>query len=213
MTQITKTILLICTLFLNPAFCIAAPAALPSDLEYTIEKTTRIPNLKLGLDVRLNHKISEQTLKVLAEKLRVDDGRTYARTFILYYLPGMVIDSGAWASTHFNPDLEVKILGLSLEDENKASKIQAPAGTEIVGEWNDERPGMGSRLSMIKTGKKIQMKTIYKDGSSGVEDLTLKSDSRYSINNSNNSDFYKLKKKTLEVGDADGVYLTLQPVQ
>lgn len=39
------------------------------------------------------------------------EGEKYDRVFICYYLPGMVLNSGAWATSHFNPDLEVRILG------------------------------------------------------------------------------------------------------
>ena len=41
----------------------------------------------------------------------------YDRTFIEYYLPGMVDGCGAWATTHFTPRMEVVVLGFTAEDQ------------------------------------------------------------------------------------------------
>lgn len=38
------------------------------------------------------------------------------RTFVLFYLPGMVVDAGAFASAHHNPTLEVKIIPFFLPE-------------------------------------------------------------------------------------------------
>lgn len=39
-------------------------------------------------------------------------GRKYKKVFICWYLPGMILDSGAYATSHFDPDLKVEILGV-----------------------------------------------------------------------------------------------------
>ena len=62
------------------------------------------------LDIRLNREVQEDVLRSIAMELKSSDRKKYERTFMLYYLPGMEVDAGGWASTHFNPDLEVIIL-------------------------------------------------------------------------------------------------------
>ena len=66
-----------------------------------------------NLDVRLNQKVSQDVLRAIALELKSNDSRQYDRTFIVYYLPAMNVDSGGWATTNFNPTLDVRILGLT----------------------------------------------------------------------------------------------------
>ena len=92
---------------------------IPDDMSYSIIDSTAIAGIKRSLDVRLNKRVTEDTLRAIALKLKSQDSRDYDRTFITYYLPGMTVGAGAWATTHFTPDLEVKILGLSTEEEKE----------------------------------------------------------------------------------------------
>ena len=101
------------------------------DVSYSIIDSTATAGIKRSLDVRLNKRVAEDTLRALALKLKSQDSRDYDRTFITYYLPGMTVGAGAWATTHFRPDLEVKILGLWTEEEKKLSTAPAVSG-EIV---------------------------------------------------------------------------------
>ena len=103
------------------------------DVSYSIIDSTATAGIKRSLDVRLNKRVAEDTLRAMALKLKSQDSRDYDRTFITYYLPGMTVGAGAWATTHFQPDLEVKILGLSTEEEKKLSTAPAVMGDVIRG--------------------------------------------------------------------------------
>lgn len=88
-------------------------------LSYLMDVTTEIPPhtvenakcmelYKCSYDVRIQTKLSEELLTNIAEKLKRRS--PYAeKTFITYYLPCMEIGNGAWATSHFNPDLEIDI--------------------------------------------------------------------------------------------------------
>ena len=91
----------------------AAESIIPTDVSYSVIATDNVPGIKRSLDVRLNKEVSEETLRAIALKLKSNESQEYERTFIGYYLPGMTIDAGYWATTHFNPTLDVRILGLS----------------------------------------------------------------------------------------------------
>ncbi len=81
-----------------------------SDREFEVTRSETFLHYKRSLDVRLPRKVSETRLRAIAQELRARDSRTYDRTFICYYLPGMEIDRGAWATTHFiDGKLEVRI--------------------------------------------------------------------------------------------------------
>lgn len=51
-------------------------------------------------------------IALASQVYRNHSGMKYNKVFICWYLPGMVLDSGAWATTHFIPHLSVKILGV-----------------------------------------------------------------------------------------------------
>jgi hypothetical protein len=122
----------------------SARPAVPRDVSYSIIDSSALPPVKRSVDVRLNKKVSEVTLKAIALKLKAQDPQQYERTFIAYYLPGMVVGAGAWATTHFNPDLEVRILGLTAEEEDKLLSEPPSQTREVIGRWLDESPHIGS---------------------------------------------------------------------
>ena len=75
---------------------------------YEIIEKSSLHKIKLSIDIRLEREVPESFLRKFALKLREDEPVKYDRIFILYYLPGMEIDAGAWASSHFNPNLKVE---------------------------------------------------------------------------------------------------------
>ena len=142
---------------------------IPDDVSYSIIDSTAIAGIKRNLDVRLNKRVAEDTLHAIALKLKSQDSLAYDRTFITYYLPGMTVGAGAWATTHFTPDLEVKILGLSTEEEKKLSTAPAPAKREIVGRWLDEIPYASSRITIFHEGGKLYGEQKFTDGSGSLK--------------------------------------------
>lgn len=96
--------------FPEQPFSVPDWAPLPDDLDVVILREDVIPGQFRILDVRLNHTVGEDTLAVLANLLRDSDEMPYLRTYIVYYLPGMESGDGGWATSHFTPDLEVKLL-------------------------------------------------------------------------------------------------------
>jgi hypothetical protein len=149
-------------------------AIIPNDVSYSIIDSEVIPGIKRSLTVRLNRKVSEKTLRGIALELKSRDTRDYDRTFIACLLPGMVVGSGAWATTHFNPDLEVRINGLTVEEEAALVARPESDNREIVGHWLDERPFVGSRIAIFKDHGKLYVERVFKDGGTWKEELIEK---------------------------------------
>ncbi len=146
---------------------------IPDDVSYSIIDSSTLPGIKRSLDVRLNKKVSERTLRAIALKLKSQDSRDYDLTFITYYLPGMAVGAGAWATTHFMPDLEVRILGFTAEEEQKLVAAPAPADREIIGRWLDEVI-IGSRITIFREDGRLFIEEMFKDGSSLKKELVEK---------------------------------------
>ncbi len=116
-------------------------------------------------------------LQKLALKLRQEEPIKYDRMFITYYLPGMTPGSGAWATSHFNPNLKVKILGTTIEEEKALMSKPKDSSGEIIGEWLDESPYVGAKYTLLKRNGKIVMIRKFKDGSGSEEEMIQKKQS------------------------------------
>ena len=167
MKQIVSLVLSIFCLF---AFVSIAPSS--EAVKYHIVKEA--PNEKFNkdnLEIELSKKINKSELAGIANKLR-STRMQYDRLWIFYFLPNMNHKSGAWATTHFTPKLEVNILGSTAEEDLRLSKVSAN-GQGIIGKWIDNRPTVESVLVVYKKSKKTFMKTTYKDGSSSDSELRI----------------------------------------
>ncbi len=149
-----------------------------TEVTYSIINSNIMPGIKRSLDVRLNRKVSEETLRSIALELKAQDPRNYERTFICYYLPDMKVDAGAWATTHFNPNLEVRIQGLTSEEENALRKMPDNLSGEVIGNWLDDSLYVGGRVTIFRENGKLFLERKYKDGSSETKELVEKPSSR-----------------------------------
>lgn len=71
-----------------------------SDEKYGTEKRT--------VKVLLDEKATEKQLEQLAYKIKKMNSETFKRTFIMYEVKNVEMDS-AWATTHFDPNLKITI--------------------------------------------------------------------------------------------------------
>jgi len=98
------------------------------------------------MDIRLENKVSKDFLHKLANHLKDSDSQKYDRFFIVYLLPEMKPGAGAWATSHFDPELEVKILGMTIEEEEKLKIKSEPSSDNTLGEWLDESPYVAGKV-------------------------------------------------------------------
>ena len=108
---------------------------------YSIVKDEELRNIKRSVEVRLEERITEAELTIIANEIKSKKRTSYERTFIEYFMPGMISGQGCWATTHFNPDLVVRILGASKElleqvIESEEQAKQAGDNIEIIGRWD-----------------------------------------------------------------------------
>lgn len=66
---------------------------------YSIIKEEKMPPYKIAYDIRIDEKYSKAELELIRSEILEETG-DYERTFILFYLPGMEVDAGAWARGH-----------------------------------------------------------------------------------------------------------------
>ena len=195
-----------------------SPQPIPSDVTYTLISDTVFQQTRRTIELRLNKKVSKEVLATIASSLKKHERKDFERTFILYYLPDMEVGSGAWATTHYNPKLEVKILGLTLEDEEKMIQEAKNINRDIVGIWKDENPYVPSTVTIYRENGNLYLATKYKDGSSSVEEMT-ESDSETGTKlvekggNRFGEYFILDNQKNLHAGGNNGIFRTYKKVQ
>lgn len=132
--------------------------------EYSIERDYFHPRReKAQFDIRLKNKIEEKEIENIANEIK-HNYPNYKRYFVSYYLPEMKIGSGAWATSHSNPTLSVRILGASIEEEKIISNVSNVDG-DIIGEWIDNSPGGSSYLCIYEKDGGDYFKEVFNDGS------------------------------------------------
>jgi len=191
--------------------------SIPKDVTYTIIDETRRSPIKRKLDIRLNRKVSQEVLKSIAMKLKSSDSKSYERTFIFYHLPGIKVGGGCWATTHFNPNLEVKVQGLTVEQERAFKQLSDDPSREVVGNWLNDRPFIGNRTTIFRQDGKLFIEKTYTDGSIGKEELT-KSESPLGqcferVEGSDFGDHWILDSKgNLQLWDKEGLIATFKKI-
>ncbi len=200
-------------------FKIDDPVNASEKISYSIIKDKSYQNIKRSVDVWLDNRITKNQLATLAHEIRNLKNESYKRTFILYYLPGMSIDSVAWASTHFNPDLDVKILGTTIEQTNKLTKpIKVSSDKTVIGNYLQEMGSLSRRITIYRENGKVFIMNIFLDGSQGIEEYR---ESKVSnglrldeLKKNSFGEYYLVNKNgDLESWDSEGLIETLKEIK
>ncbi|MFT4663049.1 MAG: hypothetical protein ACI8XB_003342 [Patiriisocius sp.] len=142
-TNITKGFFYI----LTTLFLISCGTAtkIPADVVWEITKETPndVTNTN-SLNINLNKKVDEPTLKIIAGELR-ETRKQYDKLWIFYYLPN-TSDDKVWATTYFNPDLTVDFVGASDPENQRLVDVEG----DILGKWRSEVSMPGAILAIVE---------------------------------------------------------------
>ena len=191
--------------------------SIPADLVYEILEETKNESIsKCNLDIKLSRKITKEELTTLALKLR-ETRQSYNHLWIGYTLDNMKVGAGAWATSHFTPELEVQILGATAEEENNLNKSAGKIDGKQIGKWFEQQATSASYLFYEKNNK-FFMKTTFKDGSmmeSKINKKKVSSGLKLSDPEDTNGEYYIISKSgELEFyNKEDKKFATGQPVK
>ena len=130
----------------------------------------------------------------------------------------MKVDAGAWASTHFNPNLKVEILGATIEQAQKLMEpIARNNNQKLIGNYFKDR-GFKCRISIFKENGKIFKQDVYLDGSQGTQEFKGSQTSQGlrldGIEGNDFGEFYLINKNgNLESRDDQGLIETLKKIE
>jgi hypothetical protein len=179
-------------------------------INYKVIEKNDLGTVKGTIIIGLEKKVAKDFLHKMALNLKESQSKKYDRLFIEYYLPGMKPGSGAWATSHFNPNLEVRILGTTIEEEKALMGEPKESLDGLIGEWLDESPYFGAKYSLIKKNEKIIMVKKFKDGSGSEKEMIQKNHSgrlRFEEKKGNDFGEYYLIEKNGDLGVYDSAGL------
>lgn len=187
------------------------PVNIPADVQVAIIDSEIIPNIKRSLDVRLSRKVSEVELEAIGRSLTNEDGQEYERTFIGYLLPDMEAGAGYWATTHSNPNFQVQILGLTIEQEAAFQSLPNDPSKTILGCWLLEGVALGHRYTLQEQAGTTSMVIDFKDGSSTANIVDIRSVPKGIVvrktESSQVTDYWLVDADgMLHFGDEDGIW-------
>jgi len=179
--------------------------------EYVLHDTEEngipnIPKIKLSIDVVLKKRVNEQILKELAPLLHKKyNGDKYQNVFIEYFLIGMIKGNGAYATTHYTPNLEMRLYGLSNEDIAYITAITTTKRYWIDDDWS-------AIIGIEKENKKFFLHRTFKDLSTDktpLELYTKSNDTIFKVNGTTDGEYYKINSLgNLEQYDNKGLVHT-----
>ena len=190
-------------------------AEIPENLSYDVVGQDVFQTSRRSLDVRLSQPVDESVLEALAYKLRDEDSRSFPRTFIVYYLPGMTVGEGGWATSHFDPELTVQILGLRPEASSRLSKFTEEYGESLVGAWENNQVGFASTFVIHEAGGEVALEQIFPDGSARTIRLREESATggrQFRDPENPFGEYWLVRQGNLEARDAEGVIYTARPI-
>lgn len=87
-------------------------------IPYKIIDKITLSNIKLSFDIEvplMNGRLpNEKELSSISSHLVKSESTKYEKSFIAFYLPGMEINAGAYATAHHNPNIKVNIMPFML---------------------------------------------------------------------------------------------------
>lgn len=166
---------------------------------------------KCNINIELKEKISKEKLTLIANNLR-ETRTTYDKVWIFYYLPGMKVGAGAWATTHFTPNLQVEILGTTANEEAKQKENSDNVDGKIIGKFYEQQY-TSATYTVYEKNNKIFIKMAFKDGSSSDDEMkksTVSNGTRfdYKDGGSNGEYFILTKSGILEFYSEDNTKFT-----
>ena len=140
--------------------------------EYKIVEDTIKGDIKRTVEVELSSRMDEESLIALAEKIYALSDAKVERTFITYRLANGS-DGTAWATTHYNPEFEVNIVGATASDYERIKNTNISKG-ELIGSWMASR-GMDLKVTAYKKDGQIYIQELYDFGPLSKEDTVYES--------------------------------------
>lgn len=165
---------------------------LPEGFKYSIVNDQSDSTIgKNQLTVSIPLKVNEGQLATIAEDIYKSKPEQ-KRFYISYLLPGMDGKNGAWATSNFDPELEIEILGSTERTDVNIDNLISSIKGDIIGKWS-EKEKTNLNFVFYKKGDKPYAKVFSGSGEISDDELKTKklsSGIKYEVKESNTTGEY-----------------------
>ncbi len=142
------------------------PKKEPINVEYKVTRDDLMAPWKRSVEIQLDERISEEELRWIAARIMAAGTTKTERTFIGYRLKGQPKESAYWATTHHNPNLDVRIQGMTKEEFANLSSMKVPdaMSKDVVGTWIYEVTGLSTLNVVYRKQGKLFLARVFVDG-------------------------------------------------
>lgn len=184
---------------------------LPENFEYRIIKDESSLSIeKNQLQVEINQKLTEGQLATLAEELYNTKDKQ-RRFYIFYNLKDNENTFMAWATSHFDPELEIAINGSTNTEDNQMLTEAKKVPGNIIGIFN-ETDRIYSIYTIYENNGKTFIRMTFKDGESmdnEVEKISTKNGMRYNYKEDvSRGEYFILNNDILEFYNSENKMFT-----
>jgi hypothetical protein len=126
---------------------------------------------KITYEIDLDKRVDEELIKKVSEEIKT--GKNYKKIFMFYNIPNWNWDGGgSWATSHYTPELEINILGATIEQVKKINSIVVDG--KIKGEWWQSTQYFEGRVLETEKNNKNFINQIMGDGSIITDQVKIK---------------------------------------
>ncbi len=134
-------------------------------ISYTVLEDEPLGRIRRSVELLLPERIEPADLERLAYEIRDGDPTKYERTFIGWRVEGDDLEGMYWASTHFDPNLDVQIIGPTAAEYAYLRDLNPVVPGVELGRWIETGMGRYSHLLVgYKTGGKTYFHMYMLDG-------------------------------------------------
>lgn len=158
-----------------------APLDYGVSVDYTILSDESRRQIRRSVEVLLPQRISEEQLEAIAREIYAMKSPSPERTFIGHRIFGGDPESLYWATTHFDPELQVRVQGMSIEEYEYLTSIdvseQFPGA---IGSWLVDR-GFSYLVIIHGPDDDLVVTEIHSDGSTADRKYQFSTDQQGGI--------------------------------
>ncbi len=185
------------------------------NIKHILKKDEHVGRIKRSVEVSLFERLSEEDLKKFALYIRDSDPHRYERTFIGYSLVGTHLDH-YWATTHFTPELDVRVLGQTQEQHDAMTSSATAVHGTLLGRWNVTR-GIERVLTAYEEAGLTYVKYTFNDGSYSTYEFQVQKQAGHIMlsppSDTNIKEHYVINRRgELEVWSPNGLERTEPPL-
>ena len=140
------------------------------DVQINIIEKEYIREWKANISIEIESHIDKNSIRWLAKKLKEEMFKNAKRVYIYIYLKNDLIKNYPWATAHFSPEFEIKILGAKKENIEALDKVVVVGN--ILKTWVDGYSEAPAKYFLVKENAKLFIKSFFaKNGLSNSYEL------------------------------------------